>query len=169
VKLVHFSLVSIFTVLSIFASLSYADLSNSDFLDLIKESEIIAIARADKPDNGDCAKFQIVELLKGTEQAPAIEIKSSPEVHDQKITKEGMYLLFLKKHDGVNYSGTHYGRSYWSLDEASDQKQPCNLFTPYTYPINTVVIKSDYLTGMDNSKTQIVCLGKVKQAISDFL
>lgn len=166
------NLVSLFILLSAFVSISYADLSGSEFMDLIKESEIIVIAKAGKPTYDEaCSKLVVVELLKGVEQSPAIEIKWSPEFHDQKITKQGTYLLFLKKHDGENYSGTHYGRSYWSLNATSGKKETCSLFTPYTYPINTVKIKNDYLTtsGKKNNSTQVICLEQVKQAIIDFL
>jgi len=110
-------------------------------------------------------------MLKGTEVTPVIDIKWSAEIHDQRIQQRGVYLLFLSKHGGANYSGTQYGRSYWKLNKSADQKGSCGYFTAYTYPINTVIIKNTYLTRheSDNSKTQIICLEHVKKALIDFL
>ncbi len=121
---------------TLFSSIAFAELASSKLSDLIAESDLIVqvlITKAEsKPRAGGYALSKIEKVFKGNYSESELKNFSS-EMHEQMIERSGdEYLLFLKNREG-QYTGTHYGQSYWPLYPTEDGK----LATPRWYPFGS--------------------------------
>jgi hypothetical protein len=123
---------------------AHARLAHSRFSRLLSESELIVRVRVTavhlepKIESG-YVMVEVLETYKGTAPTSPIRISYSGEVHDQRMKQKGEErLLFLARRDG-QWTGTHYGRSYWWLVPAADPA--VGQVSPLRYP--TTMLKFD--------------------------
>lgn len=116
---------------------AHARLAHSRFSRLLRESELIVRVRVTevqlepRHESGHVL-VEVLEAYKGTAPTSPIRISYDGEVHDQRMSVKGEErLLFLKRRDG-QWTGTHYGRSYWPLVPAADPD--LGLVSPFRYP-----------------------------------
>lgn len=127
-----------------------ADLRGTNLSSLIAQSELIALANVDsserRPDGSGFAVLTIERTIKGTAPTEPLRLQWSSEVHEQRIPPPpATLLLFLKRHDGRHLSGTHYGRSYWTVETDDAAGAACRRYTRYVYPVDMLRVDSPEL------------------------
>ncbi len=166
--------------LFLFCQKANSDLVPSSMKDIIEKSDVILFANPTSIKTTDSAgsgyaEFVTEKSIKG-KAISTFQITWSGEVHDQKIDNDKLHLLFLRRKANGEYTGTHYGRSYWPVEKKYEKDVECRLFTKYSYPISTINIDSEYIeAGFFIEKflserdelISILCLDRVQSIFED--
>lgn len=154
---------------------SDADLISSPISELVDKSDVILFANpvsfktTDSHGSG-YAVFDVSKIIKGN-ILPTFQVAWSSEVHDQKIERKKLRLLFLRRKADGEYTGTYYGRSYWEVEKNVKENIVCQQYAKYSYPVNTIDIDLGYVDArffMKNilsekgKDTSILCLDKLQ-------
>jgi len=132
---------------STYAIVAGAKLSSSKFEDMVKESDLIIIAKPVdiylRQYSGGYANLKIEKVVKGEYKKSEVKITWSSEVHDSKVKEFGRYILFLRK-EGEKYVSTHYGRGIWpiysslSLNKNNEFIDEYRDYIEYEYPVDVL-------------------------------
>lgn len=119
-----------------------AKLATSDFEALVYESRFILKATVVES-NTNSAVLAVTDVYKGEFNEHMVNITMTKEVHEQVIEKIGAdYILFLKRLENGELTGTHYGRSYWVIDYGNAGKSASG-HVHFVYPITKIAVKKE--------------------------
>lgn len=149
-------------ILAVTTTILHADLTQSDFSDLVVESDVIAEGRVVRseilgPGLAGEALVAITVVHKGSCPDPRIRIKWTSEEHDQRVDRVGEDRLFFLRHIPGGYEGTQYGRSYWVIQQGDYGV----LFIPYSYPTSKVTMDVPNMVKTTGANIRVVYLKDV--------